>query len=468
MIEARNVVLIDGSETREVLAERLRMQGFVVRVTADPAEGAHLALSQPPSAVVADLWMPGISGVQLCRLLRTEAATEHVPIILRGPENDQRNRFWASRAGAAAYVVKGRMGDLVRALDSAIAAAPESSSFFVHLSGADTEIRDRIAASLDAALFESVIASEVRGLSVCGAFDRLFDLFSQLVTRVTTYRWMAISTHKPERAGLHAHPSMRASAEAEARAQLRLGATASMFAVEDEDAFADEAGPPAIVEPILFGGEVIGELALATRAPQHPKDPSLVTVLARELAGPLRIVSLVEESQHLARIDPLTGLMNRRAMIASLDREIARAVRLHEPLSLMLLDVDHFKAINDRRGHASGDTVLAALGKLLAREIRAVDLAARWGGEEFVIGLCAADKPGGVIAAERIRQAVEAMSVADSEGTKIPVTVSIGLAAYRPGDDVEALVDRADRAMYLAKSAGRNRVVIDPDVASAA
>ena len=88
-------------------------------VAPGPAEGAHLALSSPPTAVVADLWMPGISGVQLCRLLRAEPATENVPVVLRGPDG-QRNRFWAERAGAAAYVVKGHMGDLVRTLSRAV------------------------------------------------------------------------------------------------------------------------------------------------------------------------------------------------------------------------------------------------------------------------------------------------------------------------------------------------------------
>src|SRR5262245_49712953 len=107
MGEARHVILIDASPDREVLAARLRMQGYTVTATADPAEGAYLALFQPPIAVVADLWMPGISGVQVCRLLRAEPATEHVPVILRGPELDQRSRFWAEHSGAMAYVAEG-------------------------------------------------------------------------------------------------------------------------------------------------------------------------------------------------------------------------------------------------------------------------------------------------------------------------------------------------------------------------
>src|SRR5436190_14644932 len=116
-----------------MLAERLRMQGYQVTAAAGPAEGAVTALSSPPSAIVADLWMPSISGVQLCRLLRAEPATADVPVILRGPTDDPRSRFWAERAGAAAYVVKGRMGELVRALGKAVATAPKSDAFFMQL-----------------------------------------------------------------------------------------------------------------------------------------------------------------------------------------------------------------------------------------------------------------------------------------------------------------------------------------------
>src|SRR6266571_4535050 len=94
------VLLVDPSDGRDALAERLRAQGYAVTTEGDPASGAHQALCDPPAVVVADLWMPGISGVQLCRLLRSEPATASVPVILRGQSDDPRSRFWAERAGA--------------------------------------------------------------------------------------------------------------------------------------------------------------------------------------------------------------------------------------------------------------------------------------------------------------------------------------------------------------------------------
>src|SRR4051812_5715931 len=312
------------------------MQGYVVTVTASPAEGAGLALSDPPGAVIADLWMPSISGVQLTRLLRAEAATEKVPVILRGLEGDRHSRFWAERAGAAAYVGQGRMGDLVRSLSAVIAVNPAPEGSFMQLyDETEHDIRDRIAAHLDAALFESVLASEVRALSVCANFARLFDLLSQFVSRVTSYRWLAVHTHRPEWLGLHTHPSARKRSEEEAlRALASVPApagqgaadatmTATVVAVEDEDAHADPAGAPPILRPILLGGQILGTVALAPRETPHPKDGELVSILARELAGPLRIAALVEESQRLATVDPLTGLMNRRAFTAAAQREIA-------------------------------------------------------------------------------------------------------------------------------------------------
>ena len=453
------IILIDPTieAGHSSLADRLRMQGYGVTEVSSAADGARAALGDPPAAVVADLWMPSVSGVQLCRLLKAEPATESVPVILRGPDG-QRNRFWAERAGAAAYVTRGRMGDLVRALERAIAATPPSESFFCDLSADDTDIRDRIASHLDRALFESVLAAEVRALGTCGAFDRLFDLLSQFVSQVTSYRWLAVTTSSPARIGLHTHPAALSRADAEVRALLGLDAAVPLLPVIDEDAFDDAEGPPPIVAPIMLGNVTLGHLALAVRESHQAQDVDLVSVVARELAGPLRMASLVEESQRLATIDPLTTLMNRRAFLESLAIELARSERHGHPTSLVLLDVDHFKQINDRFGHGTGDAVLAATGKLLRSFARKGDVIARWGGEEFLLMLYNSSPEGALVAAERLRRAIEQMSVFDGDAKPITITASLGVAGYRRGDLSETLIDRADRAMYEAKSSGRNRV----------
>lgn len=455
------LVLIDPEiEASGTLADRLRMQGYAVSIFTDPAEGARVALGDPPCAVIADLWMPGISGVQLCRLLKAEPATESVPVILRGPESP-RNRFWAERAGASDYVAKGRMGDLVRALTKAIQSRVDTGEFFTTY--AELDIRDRITAHLDAALFESVLAAEVRALGTCAAFEQLFDLFSQFVSRVATYRWLAVATHQPRRLGLHCSPRTRESSEREARTALSFDNDGLVLVVEDEDACdAPPHGAP-LVRPIELGGIPVGHLALSLPEAAKREDENLVTIVSRELGGPLRMATLMEESQRLATIDALTGLMNRRALVSALEVELERCRRYGHSLCLVLFDVDHFKMINDRRGHCTGDAVLSALGRLLQSQVRKTDLAARWGGEEFVIALTSSGLEGARCFGERLRAAIEALTIEDEKGSIVSVTASLGIAAHVPGDTLDALVDRADRAMYVAKSGGRNRVVVAAD-----
>lgn len=457
---ARRLVLIDPEEdaTRS-LGERLTMQGYTVSITTDPAEGARTSLADPPSAVVADLWMRGISGVQLCRLLKAEPATEHVPVILRGPDTP-RNRFWAERAGASAYIIKGRMGDLVRALNAAIETAPEEEGFFTTFAGQD--IRDRIAAHLDAALFESVIAAETRALGTCESFDRLFDLCSQFVSRVATYRWLAIATADPPRLAIHVKPEDREAAVAEARAALHVEADVPLLLVEDADARGGPLEGPPLCCPIELGGIRLGSLAMAIAEAGRAEEERLVRIIAREMAGPIRMAGLVETAQRLATTDALTGLMNRRAFLAALAREMAAADRSGEPLAVLVIDADHFKAINDRHGHGTGDAVLVAIARCIAQTVRSTDLAARHGGEEFVVALREASETGAQVVTERLRQAIAAIEVISSAGLPVGVTASSGLTLYRPGDSLDAVIERADRALYEAKRAGRDRVVFDP------
>jgi two-component system cell cycle response regulator len=459
MNAAIRVLLIDPNEVRrEMLAHRLRAQGWSVDATSDAAVGADLALRAPPSAVVADLWMPGISGVQLCRLLRAEAATADVPVILCGDGDEPRNRFWAERAGAAAYMVNGRTGELVRALSRATDRVVNADEFFVQLSGGSTDVRDRLARHLDAALFESVVAAELRALASAEGFERLFDRFAQLLSQMTRYRWIALSPSGSERIAMHCHPALRRVAEQEMRAAMRIPEGVAVAPIEDEDADAEEAGPEPVVCDVKFARTSMARFACAPTMAREHEMHTLAGIVGRELGSALKIVTLVEETRRMAAIDVLTNVMTRRAFSSAMEIELSRSVRHGYPFSLLLLDVDHFKNVNDQHGHAAGDRVLSSVGELLRKKLRLADLITRWGGEEFVVGCTSTPADGALVTAERLRVAIEKLGVMNDHGNRIPVTASIGCATWRVGESIASLVDRADRAMYRAKTTGRNRV----------
>ncbi|WP_419789365.1 sensor domain-containing diguanylate cyclase [Pseudomonas petrae] len=172
------------------------------------------------------------------------------------------------------------------------------------------------------------------------------------------------------------------------------------------------------------------------------------------------------ELSGLAATDELTGLANRRRLDEVLKQEWARGIRSGRPLALLMVDVDHFKAFNDRHGHHGGDVALRSVAETLAASIRRPgDLAARYGGEEFTVVLPETDKAGACVIAEKLRLAIEALpQFADDT---MPITVSIGVATHLPTTDdlPEPLFYAADRALYRAKKNGRNRVEVEPYVA---
>ncbi|TET39948.1 MAG: diguanylate cyclase [Dehalococcoidia bacterium] len=165
-----------------------------------------------------------------------------------------------------------------------------------------------------------------------------------------------------------------------------------------------------------------------------------------------------EKLERLANFDLLTGLENRRAILRRLEEQIKHANRYKEELSLIMLDLDHFKEVNDHYGHLTGDDVLESVATLVRQSIRDTDTAGRYGGEEFIIVLPKTDLPTALYVAERIREAIAAAEMRDSEGNVFSITVSQGLSSYEPGEDEHSLISRADVALYRAKEGGRNRV----------
>lgn len=188
----------------------------------------------------------------------------------------------------------------------------------------------------------------------------------------------------------------------------------------------------------------------------------LAVLLALTSAGTLlrdrtwSAFSRAETLQHWANTDPLCGLANRRGADQFLSAEAALADRYQRPLTIILIDIDEFKGINDDHGHEVGDSVIREFANILSDTIREVDLAARWGGDEFLVATPGVDLRSARHAAQRCRRAIERAPIAG-----VPVTVTVGIAEYIPSQGVEDAISRADAMLYRAKAAGRNRVITE-------
>jgi diguanylate cyclase (GGDEF)-like protein len=217
-----------------------------------------------------------------------------------------------------------------------------------------------------------------------------------------------------------------------------------------------ESPRPTSCEPLLVGGEVIGSVLVTHQGPVNAAGQRAISDSVAQAAPVLANLRNLAIAEERAATDALTGLPNKRSVEDTLKRMVAQAARSAMPLSAILLDLDHFKQINDTFGHGGGDDVLAAAGAALKASIRAADFAGRLGGEEFIVLLAATDREGAFAAAEKIRSAIAAISVTSVTRA---TTASLGLATF-PGDasDAATLVRNADRALYTAKRNGRNRV----------
>lgn len=219
--------------------------------------------------------------------------------------------------------------------------------------------------------------------------------------------------------------------------------------------------------PLNSQGQVSGVLSLASARPITAKVRRIAASAADQLALALANLQLQASLRTQSIRDPLTNLFNRRYLEASLPRELLRAERRRGGLSVLMLDLDHFKRYNDTQGHDAGDALLSAFGALLEQSCRGEDIPCRFGGEEFTMVLTDADHAHALARAEAIRKAVAELVVHYRSGTLPPATVSIGVATYpENGAASEVLMRMADQALYRAKQLGRNTVASASDLAA--
>jgi diguanylate cyclase (GGDEF)-like protein len=222
---------------------------------------------------------------------------------------------------------------------------------------------------------------------------------------------------------------------------------------------------PVVAVPLLSRGRVVGVMALLWRGGRHPvaHQTDLAATLLEPVAVALDSAILLRRSEELSVTDDLTRLYNCRYLNAALRREVERSRRYRMPVSLIFLDLDGFKNVNDRHGHLTGSRTLVEVGAVLRSTVREIDVVARFGGDEFCVVLPQTGPRGAMVIAERIRERIARTTFMRGHGLEVRVTASFGIASFPEhgvsGDD---LIARADQAMYAAKAAGKDAVRIAP------
>ncbi len=470
------VLVVDDSDvTRVVLARTLSRSGFETLQAHDGLEGAVLALREQPAAVVTDLEMPGLDGYQLVRLLKGDPASAHIPVVVVTSHGEAPSRYWGLRTGADAYLTKDHeAADLAATLRRLISVAPAPASAQTSappLLG-PLDVFARVARQLDGALMQATLTNSLleRGVS-SSDFSETNLVALRTVADVVDVHALAIAIAETHTVTLHVllpEEFSERGVEQIASAVLATvpvnpGATVEMVVNGDRDSSQapDLSGLFLMPLPVRDSNGVLAIL---------PRDAAQFTALSQpllqRLAGHLALVldnaRLSQRLRELSTLDGLTRVLNHRAIHDRLAEELSRAERYGHPLTVVLCDLDHFKAVNDSNGHLAGDAVLLAAAQALRRCLRSADAFGRYGGEEFLAVLPESDLESGRGAAERLRRALADQPIALPSGSSAAVTGSFGVASQVEIDGpvtVSALIALADERLYKAKSAGRNRVV---------
>ena len=448
---ARVLVVDDILPNVKLLEARLTAEYFDVISATNGFEAIEIAREGRCDVILLDVMMPGMDGFEVCRRLKSDPLTMHVPVVIVTALDQPTDRLRGLTAGADDFLTK-PVDEI-----ALIARVRSLSRLKVMLD----ELRARVMTSATLGLKDADVMGEEGGAN--GRLLVVEDRPGLAQLLVTALR------------DLH---SVEVEADAQA-ALIRLAEGQYDLAVVGLDLAGFDAlrlcSQLRSLErtrslPILLAAQPEGRPRILRALDLGVNDYLLRPIDRNELVARVRTQlrrkryadALRENMQHaleLAVVDALTGLNNRRFLESHLASALDRAAHVGHPLSLMLVDVDHFKSVNDTYGHDVGDEVLRTLAQRIRRVVRSADLVCRLGGEEFVIAM--SDTPLSVAAriAERVRASVQSspFKIGAPAGL-LSVTVSIGLAERGAGANPDALMRRADKALYDSKAAGRNRV----------
>jgi len=448
----RILVVDDEPDIRRVLADTLTSHGYVVETAADGLEGTRKGALFLPDLVLLDIMMPDMDGFEVCRRLKADSSTSHIPVIMITALDQVADRIRGLEAGADDFLTK-PVNDLqlmtrVRSL--------------VRLKMLTDELRLRASTTRNIGLEEllSRKVSEGQGAPAVLLIDedaasrkRVAEFLRDVAELDTVgnphtgflqaaeqpYECVIVST------GFKDFDPLRLCSQLRSLDRTRF-LPIMLIADEGED------------ERIIRGLELgINDYVV------RPIDREELTARLRTQVRRKRyndhLRASVTQTIEMAVTDGLTGLHNRRYLDSHLQTLFDRASTRHRPLSLMITDLDRFKSINAAYGHDAGDAVLREFARRLRKNVRGIDLACRYGGEEFVVVMPDTEQKIAEKVAERIRSEIAEVGF-EIAGTMMPVTVSVGVSSLKRGQDsVADLMKRADVALYEAKQSGRNRVV---------
>ena len=474
---ALQVLLVDDNPIQMSLLRHLfQRHGHQTLEARNGAEALIILATEYPDVVVSDCVMPLLDGYQLCRLIKDDRATRHLPVLLLTAQGAGLARFWAKTCGADRFLVKGRDLDHVVEVATALAVGLPRSRAALAVPrlaqenfGVDA-IQRRLALALEQRLVETALRDSIARLYTAEHDTlRLIRDFTEILQELVFPGALLVAYQGEEGVrcrGVHGASTGegdRRALEAAVREQMGLTEAPECHWRAEADEGDRRRG---LRDPVLrvlparmLGYPSLGALGFLAERRAAEEFDRLFEIAAEELG---RILSL-EDSRlrlyHQAIRDPLTGLFNRRHILDMLSMEVDQCGRFGHDLSLMLIDLDHFKAVNDRFGHATGDQVLSVMAQRMAFGLRKVDQLGRIGGEEFLAYGPQTDLAGIRALAERLREHVAREAVPGlPPGDR--VTLSIGLTTWEgAGDTVERMLTRADQALYQAKAAGRNRVI---------
>jgi two-component system cell cycle response regulator len=451
---ARILVVDDIPANVKLLEVRLLAEYFEVLTASNGPDAIETCENGKVDVVLLDVMMPDMDGFEVCRRLKSDPATSHIPVVMVTALDQVADRVRGLEAGADDFLTKPvndlqlmtRVKSLVRLKmltdELRLRASTTRNIGIEELLSRNFHSGDTAPKVLLIDERQSSIERIQKMLSAVAEVDVSTDPHAGFFQAAeTAYECILVST------GFADFDPLRLCSQLRSLDRTRL-VPIILLAETGED------------HRIIRGLELGINDYLVRPIDQQELTARLRTQVRRKRYND-ELRASVTQTIEMAVTDPLTGLHNRRYLDSHLQTLFERAVARRRPLSVMITDLDRFKAINDTHGHDGGDAVLREFAQRLRKSVRGIDLACRFGGEEFIVVMPDTDGPVAERVAERIRASIaqEPFTLAGGSDT-VPVTVSVGVSCVLKGpDSVEALMKRADLALYEAKRGGRNRVV---------